>query len=240
MSARQPRVGFQIFLLRLLHHVVGQGRRGRGFVPSRAFRDSRGRIVCRSSAGCGRAAYWSAGQKREESGVSTSSIRMSLPVEQAELEFGVGDDDAAFAGVVARGLVDLQAQRRAPARRCRPRRFARLRSNGMFSSWPVSALVAGVKIGSGNSRGFGQSGGQLDAADGLRFLDIPSSPSRQGSRARRTRWRAVWPFSRSCCGARACGVNWLQIDRAADRWPSRANGSARCSRISRTRNGKSA
>ena len=40
----------------------------------------------------------------------------------------------------------------------------------MFSSWPVSALVAGREDRLGQLAGFLQAGRQLDAADGLRFL----------------------------------------------------------------------
>ena len=52
-------------------------------------------------------------QKRDESGVSTSSMSVTVPVDQAELELGVGQDDAALTGVVATGLVDADRVARA-------------------------------------------------------------------------------------------------------------------------------
>src|SRR5580698_6813824 len=86
----------------------------------------------------------------------------------AELEFGVGDDDAALAGVFAGEGVDLHAG-----------------GTGLFGDVAADELhrfsegdvfvVAGFGLGSGGEDGFGQfggfgqAGGQLDAAHGLAF-----------------------------------------------------------------------
>ena len=59
-------------------------------------------------------------------------------------------------------------------------------SNETFSSWPVSALVAGVKMGS-IALAFDQAGRQRDAADRSRSRGIPSSRCRRDSREPRTR-----------------------------------------------------
>ena len=64
----------------------------------------------------------------------------------------------------------------------------------MFSSWPASALVDGVKIGSGSSADSFKPGGQLDAADGLRFLVFLPAAARKDSRARCIRWPAASAF----------------------------------------------
>ncbi len=56
--------------------------------------------------------YCSASQKREESGVSTSSARMQVIPRrlEAEFEFRVGDDDAAHARVIGGGGIELEAR----------------------------------------------------------------------------------------------------------------------------------
>ena len=65
-----------------------------------------------SNEGCGPpAAYVSAGQNRDESGVSASSASTSLPVAvDAELELRVGDDDPALGGVGRAELVERDRQ----------------------------------------------------------------------------------------------------------------------------------
>ena len=60
-------------------------------------------------------------------------------------------------------------------------------SSLMLMSWPLSAFVAGVKIGSGSRSDSRRPGGQLRCRRRCRSADIPSSPSPTGSRARRTR-----------------------------------------------------
>ena len=96
----------------------------------------------------------SRGQKRDESGVSASSIRMISPLsgpssEPPELELRVGDDDAAVFGV--RRAARIQAQRHvAQLSRCVSRpTILPASSSLMLTSCPLVALVAGVKIGSG-------------------------------------------------------------------------------------------
>ena len=138
----------------------------------------------------GRARSSSAGQKREESGVSTSSpSTISPPRRAAELELGVGEDDPALR---ARGRRRARRARArsgaAPPSAARSPTISAARSKSMFSSCsPISALVAGVKIGSGSRSDSCRPGGQLDAADRAGLAGTPSSPSRTGSRARRTR-----------------------------------------------------
>ena len=57
----------------------------------------------------------------------------------------------------------------------------------MFSSWPVCAFVAGVKIGSGSRSRLAQARRAARDRRPCRSRGSPSSPSRRGSRARRTR-----------------------------------------------------
>ena len=72
-------------------------------------------------------------------------------------------------------------------------------SNEMLISWPLSSLVAGVKIGSGNCR-FRSGRRAGGCRTRCRVADIPSSRSRPGSRARRT--RSARPAS---CGPASTG-----------------------------------
>ena len=65
---------------------------------------SQSRTYCLSKRGCGRPGLpASAGQNRDESGVSTSSAEHQLAGRgsAAELELGVGQDDAALGGDLA-------------------------------------------------------------------------------------------------------------------------------------------
>ena len=84
----------------------------------------------------------------------------------------------------------------------------------MFSSWPVSALVAGVKSGSGRREEFAQAGGQFDAADAAGSSGNPSSRSPTGSRARRIRWPTAAPFAPPCCAWPEC---WRETPTPAGR-----------------------
>jgi hypothetical protein len=74
-----------------------------------------------------------------------------LAVNEAELELGIGDDDAAREGVFGGAAVDGEGQIAQRAARSVPMSSA-ARSKLMFSSWPDCALVAGVKMGSGVGR----------------------------------------------------------------------------------------
>ena len=76
--------------------------------------------------------------------------------QQAELELGVGDDDAARLGV--RGAVGVEPQRQLACTRSSTRlpTSAAASASVMLMSWPLCALVAGVKIGSRQPIGFAQ------------------------------------------------------------------------------------
>ena len=128
--------------------------------PARA---SRARTACRSSAGCvpSTTLVASTGQKRDESGVSTSSISISVPsssrpnsnLVSAMMMPRVERDRRRLA-------VEARSRCRGPARRARRRRSRSRASKSMFSSWsPISALVAGVKIGAGSLLAFCRPGG---------------------------------------------------------------------------------
>ena len=91
--------------------------------------------------------YWSAGQNRELSGVSTSSMRMISAVDVAPLEFGVGDEDAALPGVLGAAPENGQA--------ATPQLFGQLAAHQIDHPLerdilvvPAGALVEGVKMGS--------------------------------------------------------------------------------------------
>ena len=74
----QPLEGLDVLRPRLGDDLVGQGRGG--LFLSQPLAESQSRTNCLSNDGWPRpGAYWSAGQKRELSGVSTSSIRMTRP-----------------------------------------------------------------------------------------------------------------------------------------------------------------
>ena len=157
-----------------------------------------------------------------------------LAVDLAELELRVGDDDAAAAGRTRRRAGRCRGCGGAAPRPARGRRAGTSRSNEMFSSCsPTSALVAGVKIGSGSWSLSRRPGGSA-MPQTVPSADTPSSPSRRGSRARRT--RSARP--------RSCARAWSGPRAARDRCPpagrirrrrTRAGGAAR--RAGRTRSG---
>ena len=102
-----------------------------------------------------------------------------LAVDDAKLELRVGDDDAALGGVLRRVLVQRQraqpdrvrhlgADQRRPARRVL-----------MFSSWPTSAFVVGVKSGSGNCSDSTMPGRHAHAADRARLLVLGPGGARE-------------------------------------------------------------
>ena len=77
--------------------AAGSGGGGGALSQSEPSRKSR--MGCLSKlGGVAPGFHWSAGQKREESGVSTSSATTSSPSIRPELELGVGDDDPALRG----------------------------------------------------------------------------------------------------------------------------------------------
>ena len=70
---------------------------------------------------------------------------------EPELELRVGQDHAALERVLGDRRVDARSRRRAGARPARASRRARPpRARSIASSWPSSAFVEGVKIGSGS------------------------------------------------------------------------------------------
>src|SRR6185369_17523253 len=92
-----------------------------------------------------------------------------LAVKQTKFKFGVGNDDAAFTGVIARKVVDLQTRRANAFARPASGNFARLLERNVF-------VVGGFGFGRGGEdrlRQFGrffQVASEFDAAGGLRFL----------------------------------------------------------------------
>ena len=104
----QPLVGLDVARPGGGHDVGGQGRR-RGVARVRSQPEageiSQSRTYCLSKDGCARpGSHWSAGQNREESGVSTSSAedQRPRPREPAELELGVGQQDARARAAISR------------------------------------------------------------------------------------------------------------------------------------------
>ena len=126
----------------------------------------------------------SAGQKREESGVSTSSIRVSRP------SASTPNSNLVSAMMMPRARACSAAKRYSASAALRTARASvapmqpAASSNEMFS-----IVLARRGLGGGREDRLGQrlrllqSRGQGDAADCRRCADSPSSPSRSGSRA---------------------------------------------------------
>ena len=112
--------------------------------PSRSRRASRARTACRTTAGHGRL-VGVLGQNRDESGVSTSSIRMTRR-RRSELEL-VSARMIPRSRACRAGLVQRQRQLLQPFGKPFPTRST-VSSKVSGRSWPVSAFVVGVKIGS--------------------------------------------------------------------------------------------
>ena len=120
--------------------------------PSRSSPASRGRTVCRTTAGsCRRRSCRRARSGRSRASALRRSRRRCCRGRvfvDAELELRVGDDDAARLARIRRRVCRCAASGRAArAARSSPT-IVHIRSKEMFSSWPVSSFVAGVKIGS--------------------------------------------------------------------------------------------
>ena len=117
--------------------------------PSPSSPASRAHTACRTTADC--AAFQpSAGQKRELSGVSTSSIRISSPSGvQPHSNFVSARITPRAAAWSAARLYRSMLRSRSSAAASAPTILA-ASAKEMFSSWPFSSLVAGVKIGSGS------------------------------------------------------------------------------------------
>ena len=147
---RQSLVRFQVSPLRPLDHVSRQRRGGRGFVPRLGLQPVadellvEARLVVAGLVTFGRP---------EAAAVGGQDFvdQYQRPVRQAaELELRVGDDDAPPARRSrpprCRGA---SVRSRSSAAVSRPTRSA-ASSKPMLMSWPLSSLVAGVKIGSGS------------------------------------------------------------------------------------------
>ena len=136
-------------------------------------RASRGRTACRSSPGPGRARTSAASQKRDESGVSTSSMRISSPSRQhAELELRVGEDDARRARTprrrsAYRAIASVARPRRRDARG-RPSDATSRRTRCSRRAGPGRAFVGRREDRLGQPVALAQAGRQRDAAHGAR------------------------------------------------------------------------
>ena len=91
----------------------------------------------------------STGQKRLESGVMHLVAEHQLAVDEAQLELGVGDDDAPLAGDGGAARVQLERDVPGLGGQLRADEVARPRSKEMFSSC-TSLFVDGVNTGSGS------------------------------------------------------------------------------------------
>ena len=125
------------------HDIVGQRRRRRLTVPARGLDPVAHDLLVEARRADADVVLLDVPEARRIGRQDLVDER-DLAVDEAELELGVGQDDAALAGVVAAGLVDADREL-AQLLRPRPARPARQKvSKSMFSSCPVSALVAGV------------------------------------------------------------------------------------------------
>ena len=159
------------FWLVLLDDLLGQMQAGCPDGPS--WRSSQSRRYCLSKLG------WLAarlvGVARARSGWCPGVMHLvgqdDLAVDDAELELGVGNDDAVLGGVVAGDGVDLDGQvAQLPWRSSSPR------SSDAALEADVLVVAADLGLGGGREDGLGKLGGvhqargQLDAADGAAGL----------------------------------------------------------------------
>ena len=120
-----------------------------------------------------------------------------------ELELGIGQDDPPRLRVGARAGVEGEARRpRLLGARLPPTRSA-ISANVMFSSWPDSALVAGVKSGAGSRSASRSPEGSVRPHTAPAALGSPSSPIPPGTRAPRTPRAGAPSSARSSSGPRA-------------------------------------
>ena len=189
-AARRPRRTWPGSARRPRRAAAAAARRTPG--PSRrpARSASRGRTACRSD-GCGApGSHWSAGQNRRRVGgehlVGEHERRRRARRPNSSL-VSARMMPRSRAISSARG-VDRQREVAQPVAQRRRRWSRRPSSKVTFSSCsPSSALVAGVKIGSGSREPSSRPGGSGDAADRRRSRGTRRGPSRSGSRAPRTR-----------------------------------------------------
>ena len=178
--------------------AIGRGRAGRrprarararaACGPSPARRASRGPAACRAAAGrCPRRSS-PASQKREESGVSTSSPSTMRPAASSPNSIFVSAMRMPrSAAIVARAVVDARAS--ASRRRC-----GGLGADDRGRPVEVDVLVVallGLRRGREDRRveahALGQTGGQARGRRRPPCAGSPSSRCRRGSRGRRTR-----------------------------------------------------
>ncbi len=167
LPPRQPLIRFHIFRGSFLHDIGGQHRAGRSFIPRQRFEIIADELLVEAGlAFAGRVLV--GGPEARGIGRQHFINQDQLPLEHAELEFRIRDDDAALPGIIAARLVDHQAQVARLRGEIRADDLARLVERNVF-------VVAGFGFGRwredgfGQFGGFGQAGGQLDAADGLRL-----------------------------------------------------------------------
>ena len=167
--AGQPLVRLDVTRPGRRDDVVRQGRRRVAGVPVPAGRaeSSQSRTYCLSKLGCARAGcHPSAGQNRDESGVSTSSPSTSCPAaSRPNSNFVSARMMPRSAASSAATRVDAEGQVAQPLRGLRARPPRPPPSKETFSSCsPSSAFVAGVKIGSGSRSPSTSPAGSGDAA----------------------------------------------------------------------------
>ena len=168
-----------------------QRGRGRPLVPV-LVASAQSRSGCLSKAGGAfPGTTWSAGQSREESGVTTSSHRRQHAVDVAQLELGVGQDEPGRRPPARPPGRRGPGTCRGPPRRPRRPPGRRPRRSRCSRRGPRSALVDGVNSGSGEAVGQPQPGRQRRAVDGAAGRVLASRPGRPGSPARCTRWWSI-------------------------------------------------
>src|SRR3569623_1156499 len=161
--------------------TISSGSTGPGACLFQPLPSSLSRTNCLSKLGGllpGR--YWSAGQKRDESGVSASSIHTRLPASSSPNSNLVSA--IMFPRVSAYSAADLYRARLASrtwVARSWPIRVA-ICSNVMFSSCaPSAALVEGVKMGSGRRPACtSPAGSGMPQTDWLAWYSFQPEPAR--------------------------------------------------------------
>ena len=223
-------------------HVVGQRRHRRLLVPAGSLRGSRGRTACRSSGWPCPGWYCvlrpEARRVRRQHFVDQDHVGGRIAVaDQAELELGVGDDDA-LATRRARTPRAIDLERQLPSARCDQRR-----GRSIFAASLLADVLVVAALGLGRRREdrLGQAVGLAQARPAARCrrrcrsAGIPSSPIPTGSRARRTRSAAAACAARASSGRaarRACGC---ERGRDTRRRRSRSRGAAPGRPCARTR-----
>ena len=173
----------------------GCGRRRRPATPGRAAvcstrspRGSRARTACRSWAAARRASTWSAGQNRDESGVSASSMSSSVWPSKPNSNFVSASriPQPSACAAACRYSSRVVSRRRPNSAASFNRSVAS--ASSMLMSWPEAAFVAGVKMGAGRRSDSRSPGGRTMPQ--IRPVSrYPSSPIPTDTRAPHTRSR---------------------------------------------------